>query len=140
LDGADWLAAGLGSVAVVPIQRAIMRIMQTFKAAHWEHTEFGSVPGGSSSRTWGCRAPGRIVLVVQEGTGWVPGPDGSRETVESQSVAIFDTGDWFQYGSDSGGFTVDTYWETDLPEEERKAMFAEAFDPEFVEQAWPESE
>jgi hypothetical protein len=128
-------------LAVGLLQRAIMGIMQTFKVACLEHAELRPAPGALDGRTGGFRAPGRIVLVVQEGTGWVPRQDGSRETVEAQSVVIFDTGDWFEYGWDGDGeFKVDAYWEADLSEEEWKATFAEAFGPDFIQQAWPGSE
>jgi hypothetical protein len=79
------------------------------------------------TRTGGFRAPGPIVMVLQEGTGWVLRQDGSRETVEGPSVVIFDTGDWFEYGTNSNsGVKIDSYWETDLSEEEWKAIFARA--------------
>ncbi len=73
-----------------------MEGMRTFKADRWEHLEF-VIEG----RAHGFRAPGTIVLVVQEGTGWVMRQDGSRETVEEKSVVIFDTGDWLEYGTSS---------------------------------------
>ena len=105
----------------------MMGVMQAFRATRSARTEWWAAPGALGGRAWGFRAPGRIALVVHEGTGWVPRQDGSRETVGAQSVVIFDTGDWFEFGTDGGGeFKADTYWEADLSDEEWKATFAAA--------------
>ena len=106
--------------------------MRTFKAKCSEHTE---IPPGTSL-AYGIRAPGPMVLVVQEGTGWVKRKDGSRETIEAQSVVIFEAGDWFEYGANNNGnsrFKVDIYWETGLSEEEQKAIFAAIFGPDVTQ-------
>ena len=102
-----------------------MGIMRTFKATRSAHTEMHPTQGALESRAWGFQAPGSIVMVLQEGTGWVLRQDGSRETIEAPSVVIFDTGDWFEYGTNSNnGFKIDSYWETDFSEEEWTAIFA----------------
>jgi hypothetical protein len=47
-------------------------------------------------------------------------------------VAVFEEGDWFEYGHDGpAGFEADSYWETSLPPEEWKAIVTRAFGPDF---------
>jgi hypothetical protein len=47
-------------------------------------------------------------------------------------VAVFEAGDWFEYGyDDTSGFKADNYWEADLPDDDWTAIFAEAFGPDF---------
>jgi hypothetical protein len=106
--------------------------MQTFKAQRWERAELWPEPSVRGHRFQGIRAPGPIVLVVQEGSGWVQRQDGGREVLNAKSVVIYKTGDWFEYGTDSGDeFTIETYWAADLSEEEWKAIFTETFGPDF---------
>lgn len=109
-----------------------MGVIQTFKAQRWERAELRPELSVRGHRFQGIRAPGPIVLVVQEGTGWVQRQDGGREVINAKSVVIYKTGDWFEYGTDSGDeFTIETYWAADLSEEEWKAIFTETFGPDF---------
>jgi hypothetical protein len=77
--------------------------MQTFKVRLWERLESPPQgPFGGVAET-GFRAPGRMVLVVREGTAWVQREDGTRETAGARSVVTYDVGDWVEYGSDGSG-------------------------------------
>ena len=107
-------------------------VMQTFTAKRVEHEDCPPFPGGWG-RKHGIRAPGRIVMVVREGSCWVQLQDGVRENLTAESVVIWEPGDWVEYGSDSGeGFKADSYWQDDLSEEEWKAIFADVFGPDAV--------
>lgn len=78
----------------------------------------------------GRRAPGRVVMVLQEGSCWVRRADASREDLTAKSVVIWEPGEWVEYGGDGNeGYKIEGYWEQDLSEEEWKAIFAEAFGP-----------
>lgn len=111
----------------------MMKGMRTFTAARSEHMEMLPGAGALGGRARGLRAPGTIVLAVQEGTGWILRQDGSREILQAGSVAVFEAGDWFEYGYDAtDGFKAYSYWENDLPDDEWQAMFAEAFGPDFT--------
>lgn len=82
-------------------------------------------------RAYGLRAPGHIVMVVHEGSGWVLRQDGTREDLSAESVVIWNPGDWVEYGSDSGGkFKSESYWAADLSEEEWTDIFAQEFGSE----------
>ena len=78
-------------------------------------------------RVHGVRAPGRIVMVVREGSGWILLPDGSRENLPATSVVIWEPGEWIEYGTGSDAGKTESYWAEDLTEEEWRAVFAEAF-------------
>ena len=104
--------------------------MQTFKVKRWEDGEF-RLPLADTSRFHGLRAPGRIIMVVQEGSGWVLRQDGTHADVAAKSVVTWDTGDWVEYGCDgSSEFKFESYWEAYLSEEEWAARMAEVFGPE----------
>jgi hypothetical protein len=76
------------------------------------------------------RAPGRIVLVVREGSYWVRREDGSRESLAAASVVIWEPGDWVEYGYGAGeGCRFESYWSEDLSEQERAARLDEVFGP-----------
>jgi len=100
--------------------------MFTFKVKAWGQADYA---GPGKSQIVGYRAPGRGVLVVQEGTGWVARQDGSRENIGAKSVVMWETGDWVEYGSD-GGFKTCDYWAATEPLEEWEARVAEIFGPE----------
>jgi hypothetical protein len=103
--------------------------MQTFTVKRTDSQDFRARPGKGQSH--GISAPGRIVLVLREGSCWVQVEDGLRRHLSAQSVVIWEPGDWVEYGHDAGeGFGADSYWEDDLTEEEREAIFADVFGPE----------
>jgi hypothetical protein len=106
--------------------------MQTFKAKRMDGVDFRpNLYGGS--QVHGVRAPGRIVMVVRAGSGWVLLHDGTRENLDATSVVIWEPGDWVEYGSGTGaGLKTESYWEKDLSEAEWKAIFAEVFGPDAV--------
>jgi hypothetical protein len=78
-------------------------VVQTFKVKLWERLESPPQEPHRGTEDPGFRAPGRIVLVFREGSGWVTGQDGSREAVEARTVVIYETGDWIEYGDDGSG-------------------------------------
>lgn len=99
--------------------------MQMFKVARWEHLP----RQGAASQSYGFQAPGPIVLIVKEGSAWVLREDGTRTTVTGRSVVIYSAGDRVEYGGD-GDQEIETYWATDLSEEEWKVRLAAVFGPE----------
>ncbi len=105
--------------------------MQTFKAARVEREDAPTNPHRGQWRTHGRRTPGRVVMVIQEGSCWVRRDDGSREDLTAKSVVIWEPGEWVEYGGEGGeGYQLESYWAQDLSEEEWKAIFAEAFRPD----------
>lgn len=107
--------------------------MQTFKVVRTDATDAPPRPQVSQWHAHGLRAPGRIVMVIQEGSCWVRRDDGSRENLTAKSVVIWEPGEWVEYGGEGGeGHKIESYWSQDLSEEEVKAMFAEVFGPEAV--------
>jgi len=90
--------------------------------------EYGTSEGipGAKYRVLGRQAPGAGVLVVQEGTGWVMGQDGTREAIGAKTVVMWDAGDWVEYGSDDG-LKTEEYWEAQEPEEVTQARLAAVF-------------
>jgi hypothetical protein len=106
--------------------------MQTFTAKRRDETDYPPNPWGES-RVHGVRAPGRIVMVVREGSGWVLLQDGTRENLTATSVVTWASGEWVEYGTNAGeGLKTESHWAEDLSEEEWKAVFAEAFGPDAV--------
>ena len=81
---------------------------------------------GTKYRALGRRAAGAGVLVVHEGTGWVLGPDGTREAISAKSVVMWDAGQWVEYGSDDG-LKAEEYWAAQEPEEAALARLAAVF-------------
>jgi hypothetical protein len=106
--------------------------MQTFTAKRTDGADFP--PGGwGESRVHGLRAPGRIVMVVREGSGWVVLQNGTRENPTATSVVTWEPGEWVEYGCNAGeGWKSESYWAEDLSEEGWKAVFAEAFGPDAI--------
>lgn len=90
--------------------------MQTFKVQRWDQVTGPADPSRISHSGSGFLAPGLIVLLVQEGVGWVANQDGSRQALDAKSVVTYKTGDWVQYGSDSRDeFKIEVYSAADLP-------------------------
>lgn len=135
----DTLSGTYGSQGCASIRAAAPalpacdpEVMQTFKAKRVDEVNFAPDPRGEG-RVNGLRAPGRIVMVVREGSVWVRLQDGTRENLTATSVVIWDRGDWVEYGSNTGeGCETKRYWAEDLSEEEGKAIFVEAFGPDAV--------
>lgn len=106
-----------------------MVVMQTFKVSLWESMESPSHEPFGGVIDPGFRAPGRIVLVVQQGTGWVVREDGGRDVLDAKSVVIYDTGDWVEYGSDGSGeaFRAELYASANFSPEQEAARLAHFF-------------
>jgi len=103
--------------------------MQTFKAQRIEGADHPPSPWGENRRH-GMRAPGRIVMVVREGSCWVHREDGSRDNLAAPSVVIWEPGDWVEYGNSAGeGGKSESYWSEDFSEQEWAAILTEAFGP-----------
>jgi hypothetical protein len=102
--------------------------METFNAKRIDGVD---CPPGLRHTGWayGVRAPGRIVMVVQEGSCWVRREDGSRESLTAKSVVIWEPGDWVEYGHSTDGGKVERYWSEDFSEQEWAAIMTEAFGP-----------
>jgi hypothetical protein len=108
--------------------------METFKVRFWERLEsppqelFGGVVDV------GFRAPGRMILMVREGTAWIQREDGTREIAGARSVVIYDAGDWVEYGSDGSGeaFQAELYGAAELSGDQQAARWAR-----FLAQAAP---
>ena len=81
---------------------------------------------GVEYQALGRRAPGDGVLVVQEGTGWVMGQDGTQEPVSARSVVMWAAGEWVEYGSDDG-LKAEEYWAVREPEGATEARLAAFF-------------
>ena len=104
--------------------------MQTFKVRHWECLESPPQEPSGGVIEPGFQAPGRMVLVVREGTGWVQRDEGTRETVSAKSVVLYDIGDWIEYGSDGSGdaFRSELYGAAEFSGEQQAARLARFLD------------
>jgi|SRR5579859_8093147 len=100
-----------------------MSVMRRFDVR--EHRTNAASPGGRY-QVLGYRAIGAGVLVVQEGTGWVMGQDGTREAIAARSVVLWDAGEWVEYGSEDG-LESEEYWEAREPEGAAEARLAAFF-------------
>ncbi len=111
----------------VPALVIARTIRLTRRMRRFEVKEYRTSAGrtGTEHAVLGRPAPGAGVLVVQEGSGWVMGPDGTREAVGAKSVVIVDPGDWVEYGGD--GLRVDEYWAAHEPEEAARARLTAVF-------------
>ncbi|MGH3152985.1 MAG: hypothetical protein ACRDOB_19975 [Streptosporangiaceae bacterium] len=100
--------------------------MQTFKARLWERLESPPQEPFCGVVEPGFRAPGRMVLVVRQGTAWVQREDRTRETAGARSVVMYDAGDWVEYGSDGSGeaFQAELYGAAEFSEEQQAARLA----------------
>jgi hypothetical protein len=97
--------------------------MRQFEVREYKINAAG--PGGRY-QVLGYRVPGAGVLVVQEGTGWVMGQDGTREAIAARSVVLWDAGEWVEYGSEDG-LEAEEYWEAQEPEGAAEARLAAFF-------------
>ena len=100
--------------------------MQTFKVNLWERLESPQQEPGGETIEIGFHAPGRIVLVMQEGTGWALREDGGREVLDAKSVVLYETGEWVEYGSDESGeaFRAEIYGAANFSPEQVAARWA----------------
>jgi hypothetical protein len=100
--------------------------MQTFKVKLWERLESPPQEPFGGVVEPGFRAPGRTVLVVREGTGWVLGQGGDREALDAKTVVIYESGDWIEYASDGSGaaFEAELYAEARLSGDEEAVRLA----------------
>jgi len=106
--------------------------MQTFDAKRVDGVDYPPNPSGGS-QVHGVRAPGRIVMVVREGSAWVLLEDGSRKNLIAPSVVTWEPGEWVEYGSNTGeGCKTESYGAEDFSEEQWKAIFAEVFGSDTV--------
>ena len=104
--------------------------MQTFKATRAEREDAPPTPHLGRWRTHGRRTPGRVVMVIQEGSCWVRRDDGSREDLTAKSVVIWEPDEWVEYGGESTeGYKIESYWAQDLSDDQWKAIFAKAERP-----------
>jgi hypothetical protein len=102
--------------------------MDAFQVVRRESVEYSSLRPGQAGGH-GFRAPGRMVMVLRDGSGWVMSQDGAPEPVVAVTVVAWDAGDWVAYGSDgSSEFKADLYWATDMPENQRAAGLSETFE------------
>jgi hypothetical protein len=84
--------------------------MHAFKATRYETVAYSSMPSGQG-RGHRFQAPGRVVMVLHEGSGWVRGQGGTIEVIRAKSVVTWDEGEWIEYGSDgSCEFKAELYW------------------------------
>jgi hypothetical protein len=103
--------------------------MNIFNATRCEAVVYSPMPA-AQARGHGFAAPGRVVLVLREGAGWVRTRDGATEPLTAPSVAAWDGGEWVEYGSDgSRAFSAELYWEAALPADQQAAVLKEAFGP-----------
>jgi len=59
--------------------------------------------------------------------------NGTRENLIAKSVVIWESGDWVEYGFNTGeGYKAESYWQDDLSDEEWKATLADVFGPDAV--------
>ena len=100
--------------------------MQTFKVNLWQSLESPQQEPGGETTEIGFHAPGRIVLVLQEGTGWALREDGGREVLDAKSVVLYETGEWVEYGSDGSGeaFRAEIYGAENFSPEQAAANWA----------------
>jgi hypothetical protein len=84
---------------------------------------------GSNSHVLGRVAPGNGVLIIQDGSAWVAGQDGSRVMANATSVICYRAGDWVEYGT-TDWFKVEEYWDASEPEEAAVARLAAEFGPQ----------
>lgn len=84
--------------------------------------------GSGQVQGHGLRVPGRVVMLLQQGSGWVMRQDGTREEIAAENVVIWDDGEWMEYGSDgSSEFKAEFYWAAVLSEEAWAARMSEIF-------------
>jgi hypothetical protein len=107
--------------------------MQTLKIRRWDHRDRPSSPPVSGTESAGFRAPGSLVLILQDGSGWTSAEDGTRTDISAKTVVIWAAGDWVHFGCDARS-VIDTYWAADLSEQEWAARLAAVFGPDALSQ------
>lgn len=93
-----------------------------------EHGTSSCTPG-AKTHVLGRVAPGDGVLVIQGGSAWVGGQDGSRVAANAKSVIFYKAGDWVEYGTNDW-FRVEEYWAASEPEGAAEARLAAVFGPQ----------
>lgn len=101
--------------------------MDSFIVTRREEITYPPLPL-TQERGHGYPAPGHVVMILREGSGWVVGEDGSPSVIAAPTVVTWHPGDWIEYGSDgSGEFKAEFFWAADLPEQDRHAVLADIF-------------
>ena len=72
--------------------------MLSFPCVSSGHSESTGEPG-SSWQVAGFTAGSHIVLVVEQGDGWVKRSEDDIEAFEAPHVLVWQPGDWVEYGS-----------------------------------------
>jgi hypothetical protein len=104
------------------------RPMRTFQVKTYGRGSMEPHPSSLGFQVVGYRAPGPGVVIVEEGTGWVGLPDGSRENLTAKSVVVYETNDWVEYGSDgTEPFRTRDYWAAMEPIEDWERRVDEIF-------------
>jgi len=105
--------------------------VQTFKVRHWEALESPPQEPFGGVVEPGFQAPGRMILVVREGTAWVQREDSTCETVGAKSMVTFEAGEWVEYGSDGSGeaFQAELYGAAEFSSEQWAARLARFLGP-----------
>jgi hypothetical protein len=108
------------------------RVMETFRVRLEESPSSPPQEPFGGVTEVGFRAPGRTILIWQEGSGWVASQDGTREAVEAKTVVIYESGEWIEYASDGKGdsFRAELYGAAAFSDEQQAARVTR-----FVEQA-----
>jgi len=106
--------------------------MQTFPAKRVDEIEVPPTPGVGVGWSRPMRAPGRIVMVVKEGSCWVRRDGGSPKELAAQSVVIWEPGEQVEYRIGNEGGKIENYWSEDFSEDEWNALYAEVFGQEAV--------
>ncbi len=101
--------------------------MDTFTVTRREEVTYPSLPF-SQERGHGYPAPGHVIMILREGSGWITGEAGGTTAIAAPAVVAWHPGDWIEYGSDgSSEFNAEILWAADLSEYERDAVLAAIF-------------
>jgi len=84
---------------------------------------------GTKTHALGRVAPGNGVVIIQDGSVWVAGQDGTRTAAKAKSIIFYEAGDWVEYGT-SDWFKVEEYWAASEPEGAAEARLAAVFGPQ----------
>jgi hypothetical protein len=104
--------------------------MDTFTVTRREAVTYPTLPFGQE-RGHGYPAPGPVIMILREGSGWIADRDGVTTAIAAPAVVAWHPGDWIEYGSDgSSEFSAELLWATDLPEQQRDVILMEIFRPE----------
>lgn len=100
--------------------------MQTFKVNLQECLESPPQEPFGGVIEDGFHAPGPMVLVVQQGTGWALRADGGREVLGTKAMVLYEMGEWVEYGSDGSGeaFRAEIYGAANFSQEQAAARLA----------------